>query len=314
MITPRENAVVMACDANYAPYAFFMAKQIDSAHPGRDFDICIFSHDEIKMPDGLSELDVNIEFIAGESPFRNSLNPSRHSDATYLRLLLPELVSNRYKRLLYLDSDIYVSGTGINRLFALDMLEAPLAAVRDNTQWRTPRRLVPEFKILGLPYAPYFNAGVLLIDVKRYRSEGILAQCLQLLNTYPEALLRHDQSLLNLVLRGRWTELSPVWNWQYTWSSRFFADLAEPKLIHFIGPRKPWKDNSNHLPSRFRSAYKKFLVMHFPNRPHIVPIDADSLGWPESLRRTFFKHLLSVVPMKRYLDRFHDDLVVHKAV
>lgn len=259
-----DNAVVMACDANYAPYALFLAQQIALMHPVRNFDICIFSQDVINIPEGLRVAGIKLEKIPGESPFRNGPNPSRHGDAAYLRLMIPPLVVGRYKRLLYLDSDIFLGGPGIDRLLAVDMLGAPIAAVRDNTQWRTPGRLVPEFKALGWASTPYFNSGVLLIDVARYQAERILEQCVQLLSANPEALQRHDQSLLNLVMKGRWTELSPVWNWQYTWSSRFFADLADPRLIHFIGARKPWRDTLNALPARYRCAYTSFVQTHYP--------------------------------------------------
>ncbi len=307
-----ENAVVLACDANYAPYALFLAQQIATTHPGRNFDICIFSQDVIEIPVGLRHLGLKLESIPGENPFSKSLYLSRHGSATYLRLLIPPLVLGRYKRLLYLDSDIFVGGSGIDRLFAIDMLNAPVAAVRDNLQWRTPKRLVPEFKAVGLSSIPYFNAGVLLIDVERYLSEGILEKCLQLLATHPKILRRHDQSLLNLVLKGRWAELSPVWNWQYTWSSRFFADLAEPRLIHFIGPRKPWKDTLNALPARYRNAYMNFMDTHYSAQTDMAPIEGNTLGWPASLGKVFIKHLLSAVAMKRYLDRFNNDMAIRK--
>lgn len=313
MNVETKNAVVMACDSNYAPYALFLASQIASLHPNRNFDICIFTQEEIQIPAGLNTLGVKVELIPGENPFSNGPHASRHGDATYLRLVIPPLVQGRYKRILYLDSDIFLCFPGIDQLFEVDMLGSPIAAVRDNIQWRTPSRLAPEFKELGLSYSPYFNAGVLLIDIDLYQAQDILGQCLTLLKKNREALRRHDQTLLNLVMRGRWTELSPLWNWQYTWSSRFFADLAEPRLIHFIGPRKPWKDSSNELPARFRSGYVNFLKAHYPSRADAVQINSDALGWPPGIGKTFFKHLVSAAPMKRYLDRFKNCLDVYKA-
>jgi lipopolysaccharide biosynthesis glycosyltransferase len=314
MSANTENAVVLACDSNYAPYAFFLAQQIATMHPDRNFDICIFSQDLIEIPEGLRDFGLKLEAIPGGNPFNTCLHLSRHGVATYLRLLIPPIALGRYKRLLYLDSDIFLEGPGIDRLFEIDMLNATIAAVRDNLQWRTPKRLVPEFKALGIPSTPYFNAGVLLIDVERYESEKILEQCLELLERHPEVLHRHDQSLLNLVMKGTWTELSPVWNWQYTWSSRFFADLAEPRLIHFIGPRKPWKDTLNTLPARYRHAYMTFMKAYYPVKKDIAPVEGDALGWPEGLGKVFIKHLLSMISMKKYLDRFDNDMVIHRVL
>lgn len=306
MNNERQKAVVMACDANYAPYTFCLAEQIAQAHPHRDFDICIFSAQPLEVPKSLAQLDLKCEVFAGVNPFEGGPNASRHGSATYLRLLIPGLLANRYRRILHLDGDILYQGQGIDILLAADLCGATLGAVRDNTQWRTPGRSNPEFQVLGRSGRPYFNAGVLLIDTKRYVEQDVLGKCLELWGGDPGALIRHDQSLLNLVVDGTWAEFSPVWNWQYTWSSRFFADLAEPRLIHFIGPRKPWKDTSAALPARFRRTYHAFVARHYPDQPELAPVDPVGLGWPTRSTRTFLKHLLSDRAMRRYLTRFPD--------
>ncbi len=303
----HRTAVVMACDANYAPYAFFMAEQIALLHPDRTFDLCLFSQDDLDVPPGLVATGLKLMKIPAGNPFCTGVHPDRHGAAAYLRLLIPALVAGRYRRILYLDSDILPMGAGIDRLLGIDMLGSVIAAVRDNVQWRTLRRRVPENRKLGRPAAPYFNSGMLLIDVDRYQSGRMLDRCLRMLADSPEAVLRHDQSLLNLVLAGHWTELSPVWNWQYTWSSRFFADLVEPKFVHFIGPNKPWRDTACALPPRFRRAYRAFAERHYPARLDLAAIDPVRRGWPPKLARAYLKHLLSCGAMTAYLNRFESD-------
>ena len=305
-----ENAVVLACDACYLPYALYAAQQIAVAHPQRCFDVIVFCSDAATLPPALQKIGVTLQHLDGDNPFAQDPNAGRHGHAAYLRLLLPARALGRYRRLLYLDSDIVLNRPGLERLFGADLRGAALGAVRDNQQWRTPGRRVKEFKTLGLPASPYFNSGVLLIDVERYVGDGVLEACLKRFVEQPQALLRHDQSLLNLVLKDRWTELSPVWNWQYTWSSRFFADLADPQLIHFIGPRKPWKDSTHALPARFRQGYAAFLAQHFPALDG-ARLGAPGIGWPDGLWRVFIKHALAAAPMKRYLDRFGGDTVTY---
>lgn len=304
---PHDTAVVMACDANYAPYAFFMAEQIALLHPDRTFDICVFSQDDLVLPPGLLGTGLKLMKLPPGNPFRTGTQADRHGAAAYLRLLIPGAVAGCYRRILYLDSDIVPMSAGIDQLLDIDLLGAVIGAVRDNVQWRTPRRRVPENRALGRPASPYFNSGMLLIDVDRYQSERILGRCLQVLAKSPEAVLRHDQSLLNLALDGDWTELSPVWNWQYTWSSRFFADLVEPKLVHFIGPNKPWRDTACTLPPRFRRAYRMFAQRHYPARADLAAIDPARRGWPPKLARAYLKHLLSIGAMTDYLNRFDTD-------
>ena len=305
-----ENAVVLACDAGYLPYALYAAQQIAMAHPQRDFDVTVYCCDAATLPPALADMGVTLGHLDGDNPFAHGPDAGRHGHAAYLRLLLPSRALGRYRRLLYLDSDIVLNRPGLERLFGADLRGAALGAVRDNQQWRTPARRVKEFKTLGLPASPYLNSGVLLIDVERFVRDGVLEACLKRFAEQPQALFRHDQSLLNLVLKDRWTELSPVWNWQYTWSSRFFADLADPHLIHFIGPRKPWKDTTHALPARFRNGYAGFLAQHFPGAEG-AQLDPAGIGWPDSLWRVFFKHALAAAPMKRYLDRFGVDTVTY---
>jgi hypothetical protein len=297
----------MACDPGYAPYAFCLASRIAAQSPDRDFDIIVFSQDALVVPSGLVAEGILTERITDPNPFEGGPHLSRHGAATYLRLLIPGLMAGRYDRLLYLDTDIIANGGGIGDLLGVDLRGQTLGAVRDNMQWRTPGRHVAEFKRAGRPAHPYFNAGVLLIDVARWNAAEVLAQCVDLFTKTPHLLTRHDQTLLNLVMAGQWTELSPVWNWQYTWVSRFFADLVDPRLTHFIGPLKPWADKAATLPPRFRRVYADFLAVHYPERP--APADAGPKGWPPRLGAMLWKHWWSHKRMAAYLDRFPDPMV-----
>lgn len=298
----QRHAIVMACDAGYAPYAMVLARTIRAQHPGAGFDICLFSEAALELPDALRALDVRTGVLAAPNPFQGGPHQSRHGAAAYLRLMIPGLVAGRYDRVLYLDSDILCTGPGLDRLMAADMGGAWLAAVRDNLQWRTPGRPMPEFRALGRPSRPYLNSGVLLIDVAGWQAAGVEARARALFAEHGAALTRHDQSILNLIADGDWAEMSPVWNWQYTWVSRFFADLADPRLVHFIGSRKPWKDRAGHLPARYRAPYAAMAA----EWPGLAVAPAGVAGWPADLRRSLVKHWLAVPRMQAYLARFDD--------
>jgi lipopolysaccharide biosynthesis glycosyltransferase len=222
------------------------------------------------------------------------------------------MLAGDYDRLLYLDSDIWLdaalvrAGGGFPRLMAADLGGAVLAAVRDNTQWRTPTRRNPEFRALGRPARPYLNAGVLLVDCAAWVAAEMEDRLVTLWRDQGGAMSRHDQSLLNVALDGNWAELSPVWNWQWTWSSRHFADMAAPRLIHFIGRRKPWTEAGRTLPPRFRATFAAFAARHWPDRTDIVAADPLAPGWPDDLRRGLVKHWFAAPAMRRYLARFPD--------
>jgi lipopolysaccharide biosynthesis glycosyltransferase len=113
--------------------------------------------------------------------------------------------------------------------------------------------------------------------------------------------------VLNLVLRNRWTELSPVWNWQFTAVTRFHMQAAEPRLVHFIGKNKPWHDVGANTPASFRRVYRQFQRQHYVLRPEICSADPATMCWPERPVWSFLKHALNVRRMHGYLSRFESD-------
>ncbi len=305
-----ERAVVFACDGQYARFALVAAEQIARLHPERDFDICLCYMDERPPePAGLAHLGVRYCRATPEDLFDGlRLDPGR-TQVVYLRLALPAAFAGEYRRLLYLDGDVFVQRGDFAALLGVDLGGHAIGAVRDNSQWRTPARRPKQFKVLGVEGARYFNAGVMLIDVAGFNARGILESCVRLGRENREVMIRHDQNLLNATLKGDWAELSPRWNWQYTWASRLFEAMEDANVVHFIGPRKPWKDERGEFPLRFKRAYRAFMAAHVPDQPGgpdgVLPHQN-----PAFLRRMLVKHLLALSKTCAYLDRFPDDLTV----
>ena len=105
---------------------------------------------------------------------------------------------------------------------------------------------------------PYFNAGVLLIDLTLWRTLKIGERCLSLAEQYCGHFGWQDQCLLNAALHGRVQLLDSRWNRQTASLTNSFLfspfDPLEiwwknPKcnlVIHFTGPEKPWFADCNH--------------------------------------------------------------------
>ncbi len=307
----HRKAIFFCCDQNYLVFATHAAAQIAALHPDRDFDICIcYGERPVTIPKSLEFLNIRLCHVQTGDLFQGlRLDPGKSHDV-YLRLALPQAFSADYDRILYLDSDIFVQGGNFSALMDVDIAPHPIAAVRDNTQWRTPGRRPKQFKTLGLPSAPYFNAGVILMDVQRYNAQGLLQKCLELGKAKAEIMIRHDQNLYNSVLQGDWAEISPMWNWQFTWSSLVFAMQIEPHLVHFIGKTKPWKDPKGELSPRFAAAMKIFADAHFPDLNVFQPNGGPLAPNSAKMRKVLLKHLLSATKTQRYLGRFADDLDV----
>lgn len=302
-------AVVFACDEAYRRFASFAAAQV-AALPGRDFDICLCSAETMEPVPTLAHHRIRHCRIDTGGIFAGLGLDDRRTEAAYLRYALPAAFAGAYRRLLYLDADVFVQGGDFSALLASDIGAHPLAAVRDNLQWRTPGRRPASFRRLGLAHAPYFNSGVLLIDVAAWNDQDVLPRCLEFARAHPPERIGLDQELVNAVLHGDWAELSPAWNWQYTRSSMLFEAMEEAHVVHFIGPKKPWKHAGGALPRKFRRAYAAFFAAHFPDGPQIPSEGLAPHQNRPYLRRMLFRHFFAVGSFSDYLDRFETPMTV----
>jgi lipopolysaccharide biosynthesis glycosyltransferase len=193
----------------------------------------------------------------------------RLTSATLARLLLPEQLSERYDRILYLDADVTIEGD-VGSIFSLDTGEHALGAVPAARFWTgsiaSRKETVDHFRSLGLsePFR-YFNSGVLYIDVAKWNRDALGRQALDFIRRNPSVCIWPDEDALNAVLDGAVAELSPLWNMRArAWFHRRVRAAAEPVIVHYDGPSKPWQRFGNgrrllHGRQAYRS-YRRFLV------------------------------------------------------
>lgn len=308
----HRRAVVFCLNPAWLPFGAFAARQIALLPGSRSFDICIASTEQLDLPEGLKDLGLRVLQIEIGAMLSQQDTATRHGDAGYLRLAMPDLLKADYDRILYLDSDIFVHGGDFNKLFEVDLGGLCLGAVRVVTQWGSPERQRHEFAALDLAPAPYFNSGVLLIDVPAYIAAEVTRKALDLGAEKGHLFRSHDQSLLNVCLYRAWAELSPVWNWQWYVKAPFFAELAGQNIVHMIGPVKPWHDPGRACISLlYRKAYDSFLAAYFPDVQRVPQYAPDRMrkGWWWFL--VGLRHVLRRRRFLRYLDRFPTETTVH---
>jgi lipopolysaccharide biosynthesis glycosyltransferase len=204
--------------------------------------------------------DVELCWIdARSATLDTALLPAYLPSAALYRLRVEELLPRSVERLIYLDADIAVRES-LHGLWAHDLGDHLLAAVRDPVApWAaSPRAL--DWQQLGLlPETPYFNSGVMLIPLRRWREENVSRRALELLGTH---CLKHaDQCALNILAAGNWMTLSPRWNLQgghltgpgsLAWVTEARGVLEEalraPAIIHYNHSdwRAPWETESTH--------------------------------------------------------------------
>jgi len=256
-------AVVFCCDAKYLPYAALAIHTLVRNNPVRDFDICITSLDALELPPALEGHDVRLCQIDVGDAFAGFPVSERFSVAAYLRLTLPHAFTTDYSRILYLDSDVFVVGDALKAIFSIDLQGRPVGACTDSTKWKHPGKATQDQKVLSIN-GPYFNSGMLLIDVKEYESKDVLTVCRSILETYGPEKIFFDQMLLNLALAENWAELHPAWNWQWPVVRPLFEIFIDVQIVHFITNTKPWSDPRGSLPIKYREQARRFFEEHFP--------------------------------------------------
>lgn len=209
-----------------------------------------------------------VEFVDAAN-FTRGLKGARHvTAATYLRLFADQVMPPETERVLFLDADT-MAIADLSELYHLDLHGNAVAAARDMVIADSDH-----------PYSgsvtrgsadPYFNAGVLLIDLVRWRREGIGDE----LRAYARERPGHgnfDQEALNDILRHDWLEVDPIWNvqrsllllhehprhdWVETMRRRRAEILKSARLVHFSGGLKPWEARSRHP---YRKAWRRGLL------------------------------------------------------
>ncbi|MEM6728413.1 MAG: glycosyltransferase family 8 protein [Pseudomonadota bacterium] len=304
------KAVIFCCDGGYLPFALHAASRVAALCPDRDFDICIVDEAPPTLPESLAGVGIRACGMDTQGIFLNRQRDRRRNASAFYRMALPVALRADYDRILYLDADIHVQRGAFSALLDVDLGPAPLAAVLDNQQWRTPNLKPDEWKIFDLPRAPYFNSGVLLMNVESWNAQDITAKAVHFLLENWDRLPRNDQAVLNCVLHRNWVQLSPVWNWQYSVKSRLFEAMVTANIIHFIGSKKPWKAPAGTFPPRFAVELFTFLDERMPGHGIARPALEGPQPMSRSMRSMLALHLWERRVTQRYFDKFDNELSV----
>lgn len=167
------------------------------------------------------------------------------SPATYLRLLLADLLPEHVTRALYVDADVLVQAD-LTPLLNSALDGAPVGAVRDYAIGTTDHPWAGLESVR--PPRTYMNAGILLIDLERWRAAALGERTLSYAAGQRERLSWEDQGALNAVV-PRWCELDLTWNVQ-------LLNLA-------VAERLPHTDLTDDLVARRRALIRDGAILHF---------------------------------------------------
>lgn len=212
-------------------------------------------------------------------------------ETCYYRIFLADVLPAAVDRVLFLDADLLVESDltelwrqpfdGHLALAVVDAFSLPAHATRlSGVAFEEPVRFTES--------SSYFNAGVMLIDLRRWREERISQRASAFLWKHGKQMVYRDQDALNCALFGRWKPLSPKWNLHFVANSTLdwaapgasadeLAELRAPAVIHFAG-KKPWSDGLR--PPGSRRWWKVARAAGVPEvRRHWTVVLQDFLLW-----------------------------------
>ena len=180
----------------------------------------------------------------------------------YYRLLAPLFLPKDLHRILYLDPDTLVINS-LRPLWETD-LKGCLFAAAAHTGKTELANNINQIR-LGTDH-PYFNSGVLLMDLDRGRREINASEIFSYTKEHAKELLLPDQDILN-AMDGRRTFAidGSIWYYDarnyntYLLRSGGICDMdwvmGNTAILHFCGKSKPWQKGYIH---RFGILYKHY--------------------------------------------------------
>lgn len=184
--------------------------------------------------------NVNVIFHDNIPDYKNipisSLYNNRLNEVTYYRFAIPEVLHN-VEKVLFIDADMIAVGD-ISPLWSIDMGDSVVAVVSDHILGCDKEKQQER----GISSGRYFNAGLILMDLCKWRKSNISKQALCLLIDN-NGFEHNDQDALNIVLEDNAVYLDTKWNVQPNHLSQ--KDLL-PVLVHFCGQEKPWHTYCAH--------------------------------------------------------------------
>ena len=253
------NTIVFAVNDTFAPYLYVCLKSlVDNMSPTNAYQVYIL---QTRLSDVhqrniscLRQNNLNITFIDMKDLITtdNFYVTDYFTIETYFRFFLPQLFPDLDK-VLYLDADTLIM-TDIAPLFDIDIGPYYLAATHDYEVIRLHNEKTNDYakyfaKVLNIDAEKYFQAGCMLINLKKMRCDDITNKLLEQLKHFKKPKFL-DQDILNVVCGSNVKYISA--NWNFTWHLpvmdfeyekhlpekhlKSYTDaMHNPYIIHFSG-------------------------------------------------------------------------------
>lgn len=270
--------ICFAANNNFLPYTAVMIKSIIiNSNIQYNYDIIVLytdiSTDYINKVESMclehsniSIRFVNIEKYIDKTEFftQSVYTGTVYTNEAYYRLLIPELMST-YDKVLYFDGDMIAVSDVAELYLETDMTGYMLASSRDyagisNCYMPGDPRREYRSNILGLKNIDnYILSGMLVFNPAEFNKRYTGKQLMQICSS--KKWRQHDQDVLNVVCENSLKIISGAWDYMEDYGNIKFlpkwlqdeykATSENIKIVHYAGPRKPWKFNNSFKSDEF---------------------------------------------------------------
>lgn len=157
-----------------------------------------------------------------------------YTASIFYRLFIAALYPE-YKKAIYLDCDITVVGD-ISKMYEIELGDKIFGVVPDDVIASVEQFRIYAKEGIGVDYDKYFNSGVLLMNLEKYREEKIKERFVYLLVKYNFETAAPDQDYLNAICKDKVLYLERGWDRMST-DEDYDGELF---IIHYNNFRKPW--------------------------------------------------------------------------
>lgn len=254
---PEQIHLGFGIDKNFGKFAGITITSLVHNNIGHDLIVHIV-YDEL-LPEDMEKLqqmerlyrNLTLYFyqITSTEGMTFVVPPGHITQAMYYRYLFADMLPETVTRLIYMDADIICKGD-ILPLWQLDLQGKVLAAARDYGENRSCDRI-------GLKNGRYFNSGVLLMDLTKWRQQKLAQKLFQWLEQVGGTkILWGDQDALNGVIDGEFVELPKIFNCIVINNTTLNEDL-QAVIVHYIDYVKPW--HSYYVDSNAKELYWQYV-------------------------------------------------------
>ena len=249
-----EIPIFFSTDDNYVPYMEVAIRSL-IANASKDYQYKI-----IVLNSGLKQENIDkVELLENENfqiefadisdvieDIRHKLPNQYHFGlATWYRLFIQSLFP-QYDKVLYLDCDIVVLGD-VSKLYNIDMEGNTIAGSVDKIIMATKEFSDYTKQVIGVDSKYYINAGIMLLDLKKFREQKIEEKFVYIINKFNCDVIDPDQGYINFLCKGRIKYFDTSWNRPAV----NFIECENPNIVHYNLYKKPWQYDDVYLGEHF---------------------------------------------------------------